>query len=433
MTASQRMRVVLALVAYAACFLAGRSTPVEALALRFSGLLAHERTAVETLVREFEHLHPDIKVELSFGAFGVDNQDKLVTEILGGVGPDLVWFNRVTVPAMAAQQLFLPLDNIIQGKSGLDPSAYIPGILEEGTYRGRIYALPVVVDLFGIIWNRDLFAAAGLERDTPPQTWDDLRTVARRLTLTAGDGTLRQVGFSPNNLLQRTWLYTQGAQRGVRFVSTDGQVRLADSRMVDNLQWNADTAESLGGWQAISQFKGSLVAGNVAMDLAREPAILNQLDQSKATFAVGVGPTPVAIGGRPAAYIGGWALAIPVGLPKERLDAAVELMAWLLKPENQVRRFFQSGLGLPAHRQALSQVAASLNRLRHAREIRAYLELASIAVARGTSPINIDVLTGLETAARSVLVNKTSPQEALLEVSRSLQARLDEFNARLRK
>lgn len=411
---------------------AAQSQVAEALTLRFSGLLEYQRPAMEELIGEFEQMYPGTQVELAYGAFGVADQDKLITEILGGVGPDLVWFNRVTVPAMAAQRVFEPLDSIIKGRPGLDPSEYIPGILEEGTYRGKIYGMPVLVDVFGVVWNKDMFAAAGFDRDEPPRTWDDMRSMARRMTTVDGTGALQQIGFMPRRLTSRPWLYTQGAQAGVRFVDEQDRVHLDDPRIVDCMQWNLETVNLLGGWQHVSQASWPLSAGRSAMDPSREPAVLQELDNAGVAFEVGVAASPAPRGTAPVAFVGGWALAIPIGLPKERLTAAVDLMAWLLKPENQTRRFFTSRLGLPAHRRALQQVASGIHQLPHAREMRAYLELTSIAVPRGTSPINIDVLQGLEQAVTDVVNLKKTPQESLLAVNRVLQAKLDEFNLRLK-
>jgi len=46
---------------------------------------------------------------------------------------------------------------------------------------GRIYGLPTSEWALGLIYNRQLFAKAGLDPDTPPKTWDEVRVAAKTI------------------------------------------------------------------------------------------------------------------------------------------------------------------------------------------------------------------------------------------------------------
>jgi raffinose/stachyose/melibiose transport system substrate-binding protein len=48
-----------------------------------------------------------------------------------------------------------------------------PGILAPYTVDGRVYGLPYHTGTLGIWYNRALFADAGLDPDSPPETWSD--------------------------------------------------------------------------------------------------------------------------------------------------------------------------------------------------------------------------------------------------------------------
>jgi multiple sugar transport system substrate-binding protein len=63
------------------------------------------------------------------------------------------------------------------------PAAYHPALLAlaQDAY-GNIYGLPHAVNGMGLMYNRRLFEEAGLDPDKPPQTWGEVREVARHLS-----------------------------------------------------------------------------------------------------------------------------------------------------------------------------------------------------------------------------------------------------------
>jgi len=67
-------------------------------------------------------------------------------------------------------------------KDTLYPAAYHPAILTlaQDAY-GKIYGLPHAANGMGLMYNRRLFAEAGLDPDKPPQTWGEVREAARRI------------------------------------------------------------------------------------------------------------------------------------------------------------------------------------------------------------------------------------------------------------
>lgn len=62
------------------------------------------------------------------------------------------------------------------------PAAYHPAILAlaQDAY-GKIYGLPHAANGMGLMYNRRLFAEAGLDPDKPPQTWGEMREAARQI------------------------------------------------------------------------------------------------------------------------------------------------------------------------------------------------------------------------------------------------------------
>ncbi|HOT91155.1 MAG TPA: extracellular solute-binding protein [Anaerolineae bacterium] len=61
-------------------------------------------------------------------------------------------------------------------------AAYHPALLTlaQDAY-GNIYGLPHAANGLGLMYNRRLFAEAGLDPDKPPQTWDEVRAYAQHI------------------------------------------------------------------------------------------------------------------------------------------------------------------------------------------------------------------------------------------------------------
>lgn len=57
----------------------------------------------------------------------------------------------------------------------------IPAIREESTYDGKLYHLPMLVDIVVSAWNSELVAAADLDPEEVPTTWDDLLVRAKQV------------------------------------------------------------------------------------------------------------------------------------------------------------------------------------------------------------------------------------------------------------
>jgi ABC-type glycerol-3-phosphate transport system substrate-binding protein len=139
---------------------------------------------LETLEHDYETANPNI--DLNITAYPEDNYGvKLDTAIAAGKAPDLV---LVFGPEQMRQGLLLPLDDMIAQK-GIDLSKYVPAIVEPGdefscAYEDHIYCLGSYAGSVQMLYNKDLFDAAGLEYPAawPPMTPEQFVEDACKLT-----------------------------------------------------------------------------------------------------------------------------------------------------------------------------------------------------------------------------------------------------------
>ena len=121
----------------------------------------------------------------------------------GGL-PDLFAADIVYVPNWAEQGLFQDLTANIDGLPFRDTvnEAY----LTAGTYDGKEYTLPFVLDLSMLFWNKDLFRQAGLDPDKAPATLEEFAADAKAIqALNLPDTYGTATGLNCGGCLVFTW------------------------------------------------------------------------------------------------------------------------------------------------------------------------------------------------------------------------------------
>jgi multiple sugar transport system substrate-binding protein len=139
---------------------------------------------LETLEADFETANPNIDINIT--AYPEENYGvKLDTAIAAGKAPDLV---LVFGPEQMRAGLLLPLDDIV-AEQGIDLSTWVPAIVEPGdefscAYEGQLYCLGSYVGSVQMLYNKDLFDAAGIPYPAawPPMTPEEFVETACQLT-----------------------------------------------------------------------------------------------------------------------------------------------------------------------------------------------------------------------------------------------------------
>ncbi|HET7560291.1 MAG TPA: extracellular solute-binding protein [Limnochordia bacterium] len=169
--------------------------------------------AMQTLVDEFNAEQNQIKVEIQWGSYSGDILQKFQAGYAAGSPPDVLW-GLNTDPALFAKGMVLAVDPYLKSSPELAARRFLPGVSEGLTYDGKLYGMPFGVNLdYGVLYNRSLFAAAGL---TPPRTgwtWDEFLQDAQRTTLDAnGDQKSEQYGWGLWDWNAFEWISSAGGR-----------------------------------------------------------------------------------------------------------------------------------------------------------------------------------------------------------------------------
>jgi multiple sugar transport system substrate-binding protein len=128
------------------------------------------------LVRDFEALHPHIRVDVQKLPWTAAHE-KLLTAYAGGTLPDLCQLGNTWIAEFTAIDALEPLDHAAQASRVTALDDYFQGFVEANRIAGVLYGVPWYVDTRLLFYRRDLLREAGFA--APPETWDEwLRMLA---------------------------------------------------------------------------------------------------------------------------------------------------------------------------------------------------------------------------------------------------------------
>src|SRR5262245_25626626 len=131
--------------------------------------------ALNLYSRQFEAAHPGVKIKRQYVPFASLNT-KLLTQAAGHALPNILAVDNPFVSTMISTGQVIPLS----GLKGFSTKGYFPAIISEGLSDGKYYALPVAgANSIALMYNIAMLKEAHV---SPPKTWAQLRTAAKKLT-----------------------------------------------------------------------------------------------------------------------------------------------------------------------------------------------------------------------------------------------------------
>ena len=142
--------------------------------------------------KAFEREYPNIDVEVEMIPWQ-RRMEKIITAVAGDRAPDCAYMAMDFMPRLVELGALKPVNSYLTAEELAD---YHASVVDAVTLNGEMYLLPMDRSIVAAIYNKDLLQKAGLDPEKPPQTWDEVRTVAEKCTRdTDGDGQIDQWGF----------------------------------------------------------------------------------------------------------------------------------------------------------------------------------------------------------------------------------------------
>ena len=318
----------------------------------------HERKTLDALIKRYEKLHPNITIKET----PVTNNAKILAAITGGNPPDIVDLgSSLTLGAWASAGAILPLDDYIK-KSGLDTGVYIQSGLSAMKVGDKTYGLPFQLFMAGLIYNKKMFADAGLDPTKPPTTLQELAAYAKKLTKVDPSGKITQMGFLPTypgpDQGQTCPLISYGYAFGGGWANASGKATPTRSENVNALAWEKSFYDQFGvaNIQNFIQSSGSyltggdpLESGKLAMMFDGPWSVLFTKDNNPTVAAdLGVIPLPASSTSPSSAgstYIDANAQVIPAGT--KHAQEAFDFIKWETTNAQETAKFSNDVANIP--------------------------------------------------------------------------------------
>ncbi|GAA4364418.1 sugar ABC transporter substrate-binding protein [Nocardioides caricicola] len=246
--------------------------------------------AVNKLAEEFMKANPDIVVEPVEWEWSAET---FSTQLAGDTLPTTFRVPFTDTKGLAERQQIADVTEYVNELPYADE--FNPSVLAAATGTdGKIYGLPTDVYGVGLHYNRHLFEEAGLDPDSPPTTWDEVREDADAIAEATGQA--GYVQMSANNTggwMLTTLTYTLGG----RLQSEDGTTATVDNpataeglQMLHDMRWEDDSMGKNTNfeWGTINE---AFAAGKVGMymsgsDVYNALVTTNQVDPDSYGLAV---------------------------------------------------------------------------------------------------------------------------------------------------
>ena len=128
------------------------------------GYTETEAVAIKKLAAEFNASHPNITVSVqSYGNSDYALQ-KVLAAIAGGKPPDISYLYGSWAPNIATNPGVVTLNKLIAADPSFNWNDFYTVERQQATVDGKIVGVPALVDNLALVYNKKLFAQAGLSR-----------------------------------------------------------------------------------------------------------------------------------------------------------------------------------------------------------------------------------------------------------------------------
>ena len=297
---------------------------------------------VNDLAKNFNASQKDYKINPVFKGTYDESMTAAVAAFRAGNAPHILQVFEVgTATMMASKGVVVPVGKVMQDAGyKFDPSVYVPAV--AGYYTapsGQMLSFPFNSSTTVFYFNKDAFAAAGIDTSKPPTTWPEVALAAAKLKAnghkcpftTAWQGWTQLESFS-------TWHNTELATQG-------NGMRGTNARLVANSPLHVRHIENLGNMakQGLFVYKGranvpeaSFVSGECAMITTSSGFYGNVAKNAKFGYGLSTLPYYPDVAGAPQnTVIGGASLWVMSGKKAEEYKGVAAFFNYLSNAEVQ--------------------------------------------------------------------------------------------------
>lgn len=369
------------------------------------------------MIDDFNKSQTKYTVSRQFIAGGGDAfTPRLANAMKGDQGPNVVLSDSApaSMGQLAATGKVVPLDTLLSsGPNPLPRSDFSPGMLGASTVNGKLYSLPTEGGDFAIIYNKQMFHAAGVRQT--PTTWAEFAADAKLLTRGGTYGAYLPIGTGEWSVfVWEAMLASAGGQllsnnnTKIAFDSSAGVAALtAWTNMVkDGSAYPTSLADSTQsqGLPGFAAKKVAMFVGNV-YNIAGASAAIGQSN-------VGVFAFPKLV--KPAMNLGTNVSFILKGTVAQQ-DGSWAFLSWFHQPAQQAKWAVASKY-LPTNLQAQKTTAWS-SYVAANPQVSVFAGELPYATTRPSIKSYAQISAALNTGLQQAMLGQSSPSTALSQAA----------------
>ena len=320
-----------------------------------------------------------------------------------GEAPDVIAVDNSDVPSLAALGLLADLTDRLAAWPGADD--ILDNAWKTAVWQGKRWAVPDAVNCLVLWYNKRVLRDAGV---TAPTTWDELRSVAPKLTKGSRFALAVSAVQSEESTYQwLPWLWQSGA--------------------------DVPTLDSEGGTAALQIWKDLIDQGHMSRGVVSwgQQDVMNQFANSQAAMMVngpwqipdlvatapkdfewGVAPLPKDK--QEASVIGAEDLAIAAS--SANANAAFDLIKWLKQPDI-VKQYVITGNQLPSSKTLVNDPYWADDPVRSV-----FVKELKVARPRAYGEHYLDISKAIQLAIQRVLTGQASVKDSLAQAAQTIKA-----------
>jgi multiple sugar transport system substrate-binding protein len=360
------------------------------------------------IIKRFEEKNPGIQIEYTSGPWSTDErQNMYIRSFISGKPFELVYMDVIWTTRFADRGWILSLDKWFQPAK---QSAFFPGDIEAGYYKGQVYRVPVRSDVGVLYYRKDLV------RD-PPETWDDFEKICREATNPPERYGIVFQGMQYEGLVCNYLEYLWGA--GGTVLDRMGTVTLDSRENVLALDFMKRMIESNYAPKSVITFQEQhaleFFEKGKALFMRNWPYAWNILSTSPLRGKVGMAPLMHRTGKESAGTLGGWGLGIASGIKDP--ESAWKFIEFASSEQSQKILHFKRG-AVPS-RKSLFDDQEILRENPH------YKDLYRILLTARPRPVHPDyprISSVIQKNVSAVMVGIEPPETAALRMDRAIES-----------
>jgi sn-glycerol 3-phosphate transport system substrate-binding protein len=384
------------------------------------GQLARNMAA---MIKEFNESHPAIKATPVYTGTYDETLIKTLAAIEAGKPPAAVIMSANFLTDLVIDKRIVAFDDLIKGdgtSNGAFIGQFFPALHANAVIDHKVYGVPFHNSTPLLYYNVDHFKEAGLDPDSPPQTWDELIAAAKKLARRDGDRVTRWGIMAPSTYDYGGWMLSAlTMSNGGRYFNEEygGEVYYDTPSTLGALTFWSDLVHKHkvhpAGEQKGAGVSTAFLAGQTSMMLLSTGSLTFIRDSAKFPYKVAFVPRNV----RNAVPIGGASLVQPQGLGEEKRKAGWTLIKWLTSPEksgwwSRATGYFAPNMGAYQRPEMIEFLAKNPD---------AKIAIDQLAYAKPwfATYKTVAVRKAIEDELQAVLAGKKQPKDALVAAQKA--------------